>query len=196
MRANAHRATMSRAAPPPSQTEIVSVPPAQPHTKLHLAFLASISLLFNVSATACVMGPPPRRGRASNWTIPITPLVQPRRQAPAKPQRPLGSLQPGNDTVAWLGVRFSTGPTQLPEADDGETGVRVEEIITGSAAETAGLRIGDIITDLSGIRVRDPEDLLLAVRVRDVGEEVNVTVMRRGEVQQLKVRLGRRSRPL
>ena len=98
--------------------------------------------------------------------------------------------------MAWLGVRFSADPTHLPEAEDGETGVRVEEIITGSAAETAGLRIGDIITDLSGIRVRDPEDLLLAVRVRDVGEEVNVTVVRRGEVQQLKVRLGRRSRPL
>lgn len=172
------------------------MPSAHPNTKLHLALIASISVLVNVSATACVMGPPQRRSRASTWTIPITPMVQPQRPAPAAPQRQLGSLQPDGGHVAWLGVRFSQESTQLPEAEDSETGVMVEEIITGSAAEAAGFRIGDIITKLSGIRVRDPEDLLLAVRVREVGEKVEVTVIRMGEFQQLQVTLGRRSRPL
>lgn len=150
-----------------------------------------MALLLSVSATACVLGSQPGRRRANAWMIPIPRLVQPQRQAAAKPQRPLGSLQPGSSRfpMAFLGIRFhapTSGPSELPHG----SGVRVEEVIAGTSAASSGLQPGDVITELGGIGINSPEDLMLAVRLRDVGEEVELTFVRQGATFTIKLHLG------
>ncbi len=105
-----------------------------------------------------------------------------------------GDVRPGRWPLAFLGVRFQAPNKSFSYEQDG-SGVRIEEIISGSSAHRAGLRAGDLVTKVGGIAVETPEDLMLAIRVREVGEEVEITFIRRGVEQTITVRLGFRSRP-
>ena len=51
---------------------------------------------------------------------------------------------------------------------------------SGSAAAKAGLQAGDVITSFEGKKVIDADTLIVAVRARDVGDTVKLTVQRGG----------------
>lgn len=85
---------------------------------------------------------------------------------------------------AWLGV--STG--SLPNASGAEVG----QVVTGSPADRAGLREGDVITEVDGKPVNDPNDVSQAVNDAEVGEDIQVEVRRGAEKQSLGVTLGKR----
>jgi serine protease Do len=72
-------------------------------------------------------------------------------------------------------------------------GVRITRVLDG-AAETAGLKVGDIITAIDGDRVEasQPSDVdLFATMIRQykIGSTVQLTVLRDGEEKQVKVAL-------
>ena len=80
-----------------------------------------------------------------------------------------------------LGVRVEALSGDLGtyfEAPEGK-GVLITEVIDDSPAEKAGLRAGDVITDVGGHRISDYDDLVDALRDRDEGN-VSITVMRKG----------------
>ena len=106
----------------------------------------------------------------------------------------LGDVRPGRYPLAFLGVRFHA-PSDSYSYRSYTEGVRVQEVLAGTAASRAGLKVGDIILAVGGIEVKTPEDLMLAVRVREVGEEIEITYLRHGQKRTVKVRLGFRSRP-
>lgn len=60
----------------------------------------------------------------------------------------------------------------------------------GSGAEAAGLQEGDIITALDGESVEGASDLMLAVRGKNPGDTVKLTVNRNGQEQEISVTLG------
>ena len=53
-------------------------------------------------------------------------------------------------------------------------------ILTGSPAQKAGLRGGDIVIALDGQPIDSPEELIVAVRSKNVGDVVRVTYKRDG----------------
>ena len=57
-------------------------------------------------------------------------------------------------------------------------------------AEAAGLQEGDIITALDGESVEGASDLMLAVRGKNPGDTVKLTVNRNGQEQEISVTLG------
>ena len=70
----------------------------------------------------------------------------------------------------------------------GEThagGFLLTAVMPGSAAETAGLRVGDVITSLDGDAVADMRSLAQAVRRKQVGQEVMVEFIREGKAQRI-----------
>lgn len=73
-----------------------------------------------------------------------------------------------------------------------ESGVGVEEVEDGSAAEKGGVRGGDVIVSLEGKPLRSVEDLFFELRRRKPGDEVTLTVVRDGERRQLQVTLAER----
>ena len=70
-------------------------------------------------------------------------------------------------------------------------GCLVMEVVPGSAADTTGLRVGDVITSLDGDPVADMRRLTEAVRSKWVGQQVVVEFLREGKAERVDVVLQR-----
>jgi len=81
----------------------------------------------------------------------------------------------------YLGINIQaldprlTKEFNLPE---GSSGVLVGGVTSGSAAEKAGLRSGDLILEVNGKRVPEPRNLQLLVAQNAPGSKVNLKVLR------------------
>ena len=71
-----------------------------------------------------------------------------------------------------------------------DTGAYVAAVSQGSGAEAAGLQEGDIITALDGESVEGASDLMLAVRGKNPGDTVTLTVNTGGQEKEVQVTLG------
>ncbi len=70
------------------------------------------------------------------------------------------------------------------------TGAYIQEVTDGGAAAAAGLRAGDIVTGFDGVPITDATDLTAQVRAAASGTEAEVSYVRDGETQTVKVTLG------
>ena len=78
-----------------------------------------------------------------------------------------------------LGVEMVTATPELREFLGGpkDAGVIVGKVISGSAAEKAGIKVGDLIVSADGDRIGDPSDLVEALADKD-GETVEIELVR------------------
>jgi serine protease Do len=74
--------------------------------------------------------------------------------------------------------------------DDVQDGAEVKQVMLGSGAAMAGIRVGDVITHVAGESVRGRTQLQTAVRKYRVGEVVVAAIQRDGMKLDLAVRLG------
>jgi serine protease Do len=68
---------------------------------------------------------------------------------------------------------------------DKASGVRVDSVDQGSAAEKAGVKAGDIVVEYDGERVRSARQFTRLVKESPEGRQVAMTVMRDGQRQSL-----------
>ncbi|MBK9973287.1 MAG: PDZ domain-containing protein [Planctomycetes bacterium] len=71
-------------------------------------------------------------------------------------------------------------------------GLEVGTVVTGSGAEKAGLRIGDVILSVDGTDMNEMEDLQNLISKKKVGDTLAVKIMRGEEETELKITLGKR----
>ncbi len=88
-------------------------------------------------------------------------------------------------TAGFLGV--SGAPTTT-----GDAGINVTDVTAGSAAERAGLQIGDRVVKLDGAPVTAIEELAGLVQTRFPGDEVDIELVRDGETIIVTAVLGER----
>ncbi len=94
----------------------------------------------------------------------------------------------------WLGVGFRTVTPDLA-AQAGyqrNTGVVILSVQEGSPADQAGLMVDDIIISFQGEEVTVDTQLIKMLWNHQVGEEVELTLLRGGEEKTVIVRLGER----
>ncbi|HET7085289.1 MAG TPA: PDZ domain-containing protein [Rhizomicrobium sp.] len=86
----------------------------------------------------------------------------------------------------YLGVWFANLPATEKAV---QAGVVVNKVFAGSAAQQAGLKPGDIVTQIDGVSVRDPKTAVSLVSESAAGETVSLTVIDRtgGGIRQSKV---------
>jgi putative serine protease PepD len=60
-------------------------------------------------------------------------------------------------------------------------------IMAGGPAAKAGLRAGDLITAIDGMKINTPEELIVEIRTHDVGDEVTITYTRGKESRTAKL---------
>jgi putative serine protease PepD len=84
-------------------------------------------------------------------------------------------------THPFLGVYLS-------DASGG--GATITKLSTGGPAETAGIKVGDVITAVDGTTITNSSDLVTAISGDTVGQKVTLTITRDGNSQQVPVTLG------
>jgi S1-C subfamily serine protease len=87
----------------------------------------------------------------------------------------------------YLGVRSQA--VALPRGAQ-ETGLLLVTVEKGSAADAAGLEVGDIIITFGGVTVLDHETLVGALAEKGAGAKVDVQIMRGGAPRTVSLTIG------
>lgn len=93
-----------------------------------------------------------------------------------------------------LGVTVTPLSDQLATYFGVKQGVLVSEVTAGSAAETAGLRAGDVITMVRGQTVSDPGDVVRELSAAESGTSVDIRVTRDRKEITLTAKMPERTR--
>lgn len=56
-----------------------------------------------------------------------------------------------------------------------------EAVIAGGPADKAGIKPGDVIVEFEGLEITTSDELIVAIRSRDVGDRVSLVILRDGE---------------
>ena len=94
-----------------------------------------------------------------------------------------------NQTPAYLGVTVQDVESMAQQYYDMPLGAYVRSVEEGSAAEKAGVLVGDIITQFGGYDIQSRDDLSEELTFHSAGETVEMVVYRSGEYQTLTVTL-------
>jgi putative serine protease PepD len=92
-------------------------------------------------------------------------------------------LRTGEARYPVIGATVDTSGTT-------ENGAKILKVNSGSPAEKAGLRKGDVVTDVAGEKVSDGIALIVAIRAHQPGDTVPFTVRRGGSQMRLRITLG------
>lgn len=101
----------------------------------------------------------------------------------------------GKVTRGMLGVTMQTLTPELAKGigAEGVEGALVSEVAEGSAAEKAGIKPGDVITNINGKAIKTDQALRNTIGMLRVGEQVDVAVLRDGKPRRITATLGERS---
>ena len=94
-------------------------------------------------------------------------------------------------TYPWLGVSVSTVTPLLAASENlsVDRGALIAEIVADSPAEAAGLRVGDVIIRFGGKEISNVADLVQAIRISEIGEDVEIVFVRGEDTKTTSARL-------
>ncbi len=99
-------------------------------------------------------------------------------------------LEHGRVIRGWLGVVIQDITPGITEAIGVKEGILVAQVLKGSPADKAGLKVGDIIVKLNGRKLEDVRDLQLSIMKTKPGTEVVLTIIREGKEMDIRVKVG------
>ncbi len=109
--------------------------------------------------------------------------------------RIIESLKKG-ETVArgWLGVSIQNIDENTAKALGlkSEDGALIGSVMKNEPADRAGIRAGDVITEVNGKEIVSSSDLLQSIASVAPGKSVDITLIRDGKTKKLKAVLGQR----
>jgi len=94
----------------------------------------------------------------------------------------------------WLGVSIQDVSEEMSEYYnlDPDEGVYVAKAYEGNPAHEAGIRQGDVIISVEGVKISSSRDLTMTIANLRMGSKVNVGVIRQGKNKTFTVKLGER----
>ncbi|MFC1604636.1 S1C family serine protease [Planctomycetota bacterium] len=103
-------------------------------------------------------------------------------------------IKTGTVERGFLGIAFKDVDAEIAEGLDLETieGVVVQNIIKDSAAEKAGMKRYDVLTEFNGEPIESASRFIIRVATLKPGTQVELVVLRDGQRQNLTVTLGKR----
>jgi len=92
----------------------------------------------------------------------------------------------------WLGVSTLCVTPQVKERFSltVDSGCYIIRVVPEGPAEKEGLKEGDVIVKVNDQDIGTIEDLRRALKAKEVGEEVTLVIVREGELQTVRVKLG------
>jgi PDZ domain-containing protein len=122
--------------------------------------------------------------------VPLPMLSQQRNQL-EPPANPNGTLIVGGyqSAPAEMDNGQLRGELGVWMGETGGPGVQILRVTSGSAAERAGLKVGDVILQVNGRGASSPQETAKLIRLIGIGKPGNLMVWRDGNQQQLQVTL-------
>ena len=101
-------------------------------------------------------------------------------------------MKHGKVERGWLGVSLQELTPELAKSFGLTTprGALVTQVMKGGPAEKAGFKVGDVITAIQGKPISDVAELRNAVADTPIGQQVDLTILRNGKTQQIRVKIG------
>jgi serine protease Do len=95
-----------------------------------------------------------------------------------------------------IGVEFAAqeNPAIARVYGSGNGGVTISNVVAGSPAEQAGLKVGDTIISVDGKSIKNGDDLVLDIASRKPGTKVNLGLVRNGKKQEAVVTVADRAK--
>ncbi|MEI7615933.1 MAG: PDZ domain-containing protein, partial [Actinomycetota bacterium] len=92
-------------------------------------------------------------------------------------------LEFGKARTPFIGI-------EMGQNSSGVKGVYIKSVIAGKPAEQAGIKEGDIITELDGVKIETPYELLAQIIRHNVGDSVAMRVSRDSKIIDINLTLG------
>jgi len=91
----------------------------------------------------------------------------------------------------WLGVGIDPITDVLAEKNNVKQGVGVivNSVFEGDPAHLAGLKVGDIILKIGGVKIDSPNSLIRIIGTISPGQTINLDILRKGERKVVSVKL-------
>lgn len=106
-------------------------------------------------------------------------------------------IEKGKVIRPWLGIYGVTIDPGLAKEYDlpREEGIFIAKVVNGSPADRHGLRKGDLITEIDGVKVNTMGQLLKRLKELEVGQTIKIALYREGKLKVVEVKLGSRPGP-
>jgi serine protease DegQ len=106
-------------------------------------------------------------------------------------------IQNGQVTRGWVGVAVQELTPELAESFRlGDVqGVLISEVVRGSPADQAGIRVGDVLTSVDNKPLTDSNSMLETISALPPGKVVALKLLRNGRELVVEVKVGKRPRP-
>ena len=101
-------------------------------------------------------------------------------------------LEYGEVRRAYLGVQMQDITPELAQAfgiEDNRGGAVVTNVIKDSAAEKAGLKVGDVVTAVDGVSLLNADNLRNTIGLLMVGQTIKLDIIRDGKEKTLKAKV-------
>lgn len=96
----------------------------------------------------------------------------------------------GKISKPFLGIRYTHISQDVAILNEVPQGELVREVVDSSAAEKAGIKVGDIITEFESQKLTEENQLTNSIRSKKVGDNVKVKIYRDKQFKDLDVTLG------
>ena len=106
-------------------------------------------------------------------------------------------IKTGKVVRGSIGITFAADDDknrQFVKASGGSQGIFVQSVEPNGPADKAGVKEGDVITSINGKPVSQGQELIDRVADTAVGENLNVSVLRNGKSQNLRIVVGDRGK--
>ncbi|MCX5847986.1 MAG: DegQ family serine endoprotease [Deltaproteobacteria bacterium] len=89
----------------------------------------------------------------------------------------------GKVTRGWLGISIQNITDDIAKNlnHNNKNGVLVSDVVKNDPADKAGIKVGDIITEINGKPIKDTHDLLITTASLHVGEKAIIKALRDGK---------------
>ncbi|AAC07399.1 DegQ family serine endoprotease [Aquifex aeolicus] len=99
-------------------------------------------------------------------------------------------IEHGKVIRGWLGVVIQDITPDISEALGIKEGVLVAQVVPGSPADKAGLKVGDVIVEVNGKKIEDARDLQFTIMKMKPGTKAVLKVIRNGKEKEITVIIG------
>lgn len=109
-------------------------------------------------------------------------------------RRPHRIHMKGGDNV-WVAKKEMSKTYMGAQIGTADSGTEILDVMVDSPAHKAGLKKGDIITEINGANTKNVDDMMTLLSLFDVDDTVEVSYTRDGKTKTVKVKLAERPKP-